>query len=115
MDGAPVHGRTVLRAQIFHEEVLAHQLETGVAAGHVAGADDDVSARRAAHDDGPVHGDGDAAQLLGAALHRHRPAAFLLAGAFDHADAGAHDGEQKQIEQRHEQQARDEQNEIDHR
>ena len=45
MDGAAVHGRAVLRAQIFHEEVLAHQLETGVAAGHVAGADDDVSAR----------------------------------------------------------------------
>ena len=115
MDGASVHGGAVLRAQIFHEEVLAHQLEAGMTAGHVAGADDDVGPGRAAHDDGPVHGDGDTAQLFGAALHRHRPAALLLAGTFDHADAGAHDGEQKQIEQRHEQQARDEQNEIDHR
>ena len=42
MDGASVHGGAVLRTQIFHEEVLAHQLEAGMTAGHVAGADDDV-------------------------------------------------------------------------
>ena len=77
-DRMAVHGCAVRGAQVLDEQVLPHEGEARVAPGNVSGADDDVGARAASHDDRAAYGNLHAAQLFRAALDRDGPRLLLL-------------------------------------